>query len=83
MNYLEEYKKWCESPEFDEETKKELLEIKDDEKEIEDRFYKELEFGTAGLTWSNWSRNKQNEQIHCRKSYTRTCKLYIRTRNTR
>lgn len=49
MNYKEEYKKWCESPEFDEETKKELLLIKDDEKEIEDRFYKELEFGTAGL----------------------------------
>ncbi len=49
MNYLEEYKKWCESPEFDEETKKELLEIKGNEKEIEDRFYKELEFGTAGL----------------------------------
>ena len=49
MNYLEEYKKWCESPEFDEETKKELLSIKDDEKEIEDRFYKGLEFGTAGL----------------------------------
>ena len=49
MNYLEEYKKWCESPEFDEETKKELREIKDNEKEIEDRFYKELEFGTAGL----------------------------------
>ena len=49
MNYLEEYKKWCESPEFDEETKKELLEIKGNEAEIEDRFYKELEFGTAGL----------------------------------
>ncbi len=49
MKYLEEYKKWCESPEFDEQTKKELLEIKNDEKEIEDRFYKELEFGTAGL----------------------------------
>lgn len=49
MNYLEEYKKWCESPEFDEQTKKELLEIQNDEKEIEDRFYKELEFGTAGL----------------------------------
>ena len=30
--YLEEYQKWCESPDFDEETKKELLEIKDDEK---------------------------------------------------
>lgn len=49
MNYLEEYKKWCESPEFDEKTKSELLAIKNDEKEIEDRFYKELEFGTAGL----------------------------------
>ena len=49
MNYLEEYKRWCESPEFDEETKRELLEIKGDEEEIEDRFYKELEFGTAGL----------------------------------
>ncbi len=49
MNYKEEYKKWCESLEFDEETKKELLAIKEDEKEIEDRFYKELEFGTAGL----------------------------------
>ena len=49
MNYKEEYKRWCESEEFDEETKKELEAIKDDEKEIEDRFYKELEFGTAGL----------------------------------
>ena len=49
MEYLEEYKRWCEGKEFDEETKKELLGIKDDEKEIEDRFYKELEFGTAGL----------------------------------
>lgn len=49
MDYLKEYKKWCESSEFDEETRKELLEIKDNEKEIEDRFYKELEFGTAGL----------------------------------
>ena len=49
MNYLEEYKKWCEDPSFDKETKKELLLIKDNESEIEDRFYKELEFGTAGL----------------------------------
>ena len=49
MNYLEEYKKWCEDPSFDEETRKELLSIKDNEEEIEDRFYKELEFGTAGL----------------------------------
>lgn len=49
MDYKEEYKKWCEDPSFDEETKKELISIKDDEEEIKDRFYKELEFGTAGL----------------------------------
>ena len=49
MNYLEEYQKWLESDVFDEETKKELLQIKDNSQEIEDRFYKELEFGTAGL----------------------------------
>lgn len=49
MNYLDEYKKWCENDEFDEKTKKELLEIENNDKEIEDRFYKELEFGTAGL----------------------------------
>lgn len=49
MDYLKEYQKWLESSDFDEETKKELEEIRNDEKEIEDRFYKELEFGTAGL----------------------------------
>ena len=49
MNYLEEYEKWCTDSAFDEETKKELLAIKDAKEEIEDRFYKELEFGTAGL----------------------------------
>lgn len=49
MDYLKEYERWCESAEFDEETKKELLQIKGNDKEIEDRFYQELEFGTAGL----------------------------------
>lgn len=49
MDYYKEYQRWCESPEFDEETKKELLAISEDKEEIEDRFYKELEFGTAGL----------------------------------
>ena len=47
--YYEKYKEWIENSNIDEETKKELLEIKDNEKEIEDRFYKDLEFGTAGL----------------------------------
>lgn len=49
MDYYKEYQRWCESPEFDEETKKELRAISGDKEEIEDRFYKELEFGTAGL----------------------------------
>ena len=49
MEYLNEYKKWCTSDVFVFVTKKELINIKNDNKEIEDRFYKELEFGTAGL----------------------------------
>lgn len=48
IDYKSAYKSWCESPFFDEETKKELR-LLSDEKEIEDRFYKDLEFGTAGL----------------------------------
>ena len=49
MNYLEEYNKWINSEFIDEKTKRELIDIKDNEKEIQDRFYKNLEFGTAGL----------------------------------
>lgn len=46
---LKNYNNWLNEPYFDEATKQELLEIKDNKREIEDRFYKELEFGTAGL----------------------------------
>lgn len=49
MLYKKEYEKWCNDIFFNEKTRKELIEIKDDEKEIEERFYKELEFGTGGL----------------------------------
>ena len=49
MDYKKVYEEWLNSPDFDEETKSELLSIKDNEAEIEDRFYQELEFGTAGL----------------------------------
>lgn len=49
MNYLEQFNFWLEDDYFDEETKKELLAIRNNEKEIEDRFYRELEFGTGGL----------------------------------
>lgn len=49
MNYMEIYNQWLESDYFDADTKKELENIKGNEKEIEDRFYTDLEFGTAGL----------------------------------
>ena len=49
MSYTEQYKNWLTSPYFDEATKQELLNIKDNESEIEDRFYRSLEFGTGGL----------------------------------
>ena len=49
MSYREKYEYWISNSLFDNETKKELVKIENNEKEIEDRFYKELEFGTAGL----------------------------------
>jgi phosphoglucomutase len=49
MEYRETYNKWRTNTYFDEETRTELEAIKNDEKDIEDRFYKDLEFGTAGL----------------------------------
>ena len=49
MGYMEDYNEWLSNSYFDEETKKELKGIAGDEKEIEERFYKELEFGTGGL----------------------------------
>lgn len=49
MNYKDTYNDWLQNPYFDEATKEELRAIADDEKEIEDRFYRQLEFGTGGL----------------------------------
>ncbi len=49
MDYMETYEKWCTDPYFDEATRRELKEIADDKKEIEDRFYRQLKFGTGGL----------------------------------
>ncbi|MEW9095206.1 MAG: phospho-sugar mutase [Clostridiaceae bacterium] len=49
MNYMKVYEEWLNNKYFDEETRAELESIKDDPKEIEDRFYRNLEFGTAGL----------------------------------
>ncbi len=49
MDYKKIYEDWLANPYFDEATKAELLSIKDDENEIKERFYMDLEFGTAGL----------------------------------
>lgn len=49
MEYREIYESWLANPYFDEATKRELKAIENDDKEIKERFYKDLEFGTAGL----------------------------------
>lgn len=49
MDYMKQYNDWLTDSYFDEATKRELEAIKDDPKEIEDRFYKDLAFGTGGL----------------------------------
>lgn len=49
MGYMDTYKAWCDNQYFDEETRAELKSIAGNEAEIEDRFYRDLEFGTGGL----------------------------------
>ena len=49
MSYMQEYEKWLASPALSEQEHAELESIRDDEKEIRERFYGPLEFGTAGL----------------------------------
>ena len=49
MEYRENYEEWLSNPYFDEATKEELRGIATDDNEIKERFYRELEFGTAGL----------------------------------
>lgn len=49
MGYMENYKKWCEDTYFDEATRAELKAIEGNDREIQERFYKDLEFGTGGL----------------------------------
>ena len=49
MNYLDKYHFWLENEHFSDEAKEELRAISDNEEEIKDRFYKDLEFGTGGL----------------------------------
>jgi phosphoglucomutase len=58
MEYNDKYLSWLKDESIDIETKQELEEIKDNENEIKERFYKDLEFGTAGLRGIVGARNK-------------------------
>ncbi len=49
MEYLKRYEEWLSNPYFDDKSKKELEAIRENDKEIKERFFKELEFGTGGL----------------------------------
>lgn len=73
MNYKKEFERWLMN--VDTETKKELSDITD-AKEIEDRFYRHLEFGTGGLRGViGAGTNRMNKYIGC-KSNERTCRIY-------
>lgn len=64
MNYKDTYWDWLQNPYFDAATKEELRAIADDEKEIEDRFYRQLEFGTGGLRGVIGCRNQPHDIYH-------------------
>ena len=49
MNHIDQFNFWLEDDYFDQDTKNELLAIRNNANEVEDRFYRELEFGTGGL----------------------------------
>lgn len=49
MEYRDRYNEWLGNAYFDEQVKEELRSIAEDDNEVKERFYKELEFGTAGL----------------------------------
>ena len=76
MDYLKRYEEWCTSQSIDKETKEELLKLKGDEKEIEERFYKDLEFGTGGLRGIIGAGTNRMNIYTVRKGNARTCKFY-------
>ena len=80
MDYKEIYESWLANPYFDEDTKAELLSIKTDDKEIKERFYKDLEFGTAGLRGiSGAGTNRMN--IYTVRKTTQGLANYIKKQN--
>ena len=80
-NYKKKYKEWLEDINIDEETKKELKAIENNEKEKEERFYKDLEFGTGGLRGiMGAGTNRMN--IYTIKKATQGLANYIKSKKT-
>lgn len=79
--YLKKYEEWCNNLNFDEETKKELIEIENNKEEIQDRFYKNLEFGTGGLRGVIGIGTNRMNKYTVGKATKRSCKLYNKKRN--
>ena len=77
MDYKDQYNFWLEDDYFDEDTKKELLAIRNDEKEVEDRFYRDLEFGTGGLRGVIGAGTNRMNLYTVRKGYTGSCQLHL------
>ena len=69
MDAKQRYEMWLGSDQVDDVTKQELVNIKDNEAEIEDRFYTNLEFGTGGLG----SGNEPHEHLHGSHGNTGNC----------
>ncbi len=82
MNYQEQYQEWLTNPYFDKETKQELKAIADNENEIKERFYKDLEFGTAGLRGVIGAGTNRLNIYYSEKSNTGTCELYFAKRTS-
>lgn len=74
MDYKENFKLWSDALKGTE-YEKELNCLKDDEKLVEDSFYKYLEFGTAGMRGNTLFGNKSHEHIYGKALYTRPCRL--------
>ena len=81
--YIQKYNKWLADPVIDEKSKKELKAIEGNEEEIKERFYKDLEFGTAGLRGIIGVGTNRMNKYTVTKGNTRISKLYNKKRRTR
>ena len=80
MDYKEVYEQWIANPYFDEATKEELKSIAEDENEIKERFYMDLEFGTAGLRGIIGAGTNRMNIYVVRRATQGACKLYRKSR---